>query len=104
MSKLLVVCLICLYLAGCATSSVTYLPSGEVGYNITCSGTALTWGQCYEKAGALCGSRGYDLVVRSGDKGASVVANQFGLYGGSTIQRNMLIKCKSLKTPILIVQ
>jgi hypothetical protein len=103
MTKLLVVCLICLFLAGCATSSVTYLPSGEVGYNITCSGTDLTWWHCYEKAGELCGSSGYDVVVRSDDKGASVVANQFGLYSGSTIQRNMLIKCGNKKTPNLTV-
>jgi len=94
MNKVIVGYLIALFVSGCATASKTYLPSGEEGYNITCSGTALTWGNCYEKAGELCGSRGYDVIVRSDDKGAAVVANQYGLYGGSTIQRNMLIKCK----------
>jgi hypothetical protein len=94
MHKVVVVFLIILFIEGCATASKTYLPSGEEGYSVTCSGTALTWGNCYQKAGELCGSRGYDVISRSDDQGAAVVANQYGLYGGSTIQRNMLIKCK----------
>ena len=94
MYKVAVIFFIILFIGSCATSSKTYLPSGEEGYSVTCSGTALTWGNCYQKAGELWGSRGYDVISRSDKQGAAVVANQHGLYGGSTIQRNMLIKCK----------
>lgn len=83
------------YLASCATSKITHLSDGSEGHSINCSGTALSWGQCYEKAGELCGTNGYEIVSQSGDQGATVVANQYGLYGGSVINRSMLIKCKS---------
>jgi hypothetical protein len=58
------------------------------------SGSALNWGMCYEKAGKLCGERGYEVLDKSGDTGAMVSANQFGLYGGSVINRSMIIRCK----------
>jgi len=38
-------------LAGCATARQTYTPDGKVGHSINCSGSALNWGMCYEKAG-----------------------------------------------------
>lgn len=82
-------------IASCATSKTVHLPSGEKGHSLNCSGTALTWGNCYEKAGKLCGEAGYDIVSKSGDQGSTVAANQYGLYGGSVINRSMLVKCKS---------
>ena len=94
MGKISCLLLLCFAVVGCATASQTYLPSGEQGHNITCSGTALNWGHCYEKAGEICGARGYDIVDKSGDQGATFAGNRFGLYGGSVIQRSMLIKCK----------
>jgi hypothetical protein len=93
MNKKIVICLFVLLVAGCAVNaSKIYLPSGEEGYNITCY--KVTWGHCYEKAGELCGARGYEVIVRSDDKGAAVFANQYFLYGGTTDQKSMLIKCK----------
>ena len=56
----------------------------------------------YEKARNHGGTREYDILVRSADKGASTVANQFGLYGGSIMNRNMIVKCKKAK-PLLVV-
>lgn len=85
---------LCLLLLSCATSTKTYLASGAEGHSINCSGTALSWGNCYTKAGEICGSRGYDVVNKSDERGSAVVANQYGLYGGSTMTRSMLIKCK----------
>jgi hypothetical protein len=50
---------------------------------------------CYEKAGAVCGEKGYIIIDRSGDEsGTTVVANQYGLYGGSMTNRSLIIKCK----------
>ena len=81
-------------LGGCATASKTYTADGKEGYNIACSGSALNWGMCYEKAGNICGTKGYAVLEKSGDQGAIFSGNQYGLYGGSVINRSMIIKCK----------
>ena len=84
--------LVFIFLGGCATAKKTYTSDGKEGYSITCSGSALNWGMCYEKAGEICGSKGYEVLEKSGDQGAMVSGNQFGLYGSSVINRNMIIK------------
>lgn len=53
---------------------------------------------CYEKAGELCGTRGYDVIGQGGDRGVAVSAGQFGGFGGSVISRNLLVTCKSAAT------
>jgi len=70
----------------------TYTSDGREGYSINCSGSALNWGMCYEKAGELCGAKGYEVLEKSGDIGAMVTAGQYGLFGGSVINRSMIIK------------
>jgi hypothetical protein len=80
--------------SGCATASKTFTSDGKEGYSINCSGSALNWGMCYEKAGQLCGTKGYEVLEKSGDTGAMVAAGQYGLFGGSVINRSMIIKCK----------
>lgn len=93
--KKFVVCLAIIFsLSGCATASKTFTSDGKEGYSITCSGSALNWGMCYEKAGNICGKKGYVVLEKTGDEGAIVSGNQFGLYGGSVINRNMIISCK----------
>lgn len=80
---------------GCATANQVYTPGGELGYHINCSGNGLNWGMCFEKAGAVCGDRGYVVIDRSGEvSGTTVFANQFGLYGGSMSHRSLIIKCR----------
>lgn len=81
-------------LAGCASSSKTYTADGREGYSLDCSGTARNWGMCLEKAGDICGTRGYDVLERSGDQGAMVGSSQYWMYGSTTRTRNMLIACK----------
>jgi hypothetical protein len=83
-----------LLVSGCATSSETYLPDGQKGHSITCSGAAQTWGACYEKAGQICGEKGYDILAGGSERGAVVTGGQYGVFGGSTMNRNMLIRCK----------
>ena len=51
---------------------------------------------CYEKAGDICGTRGYDVIAGGSDQGVVMAGNQYGLYGGSVMNRRMLIKCKNL--------
>jgi hypothetical protein len=85
----------CLVIAGCATSKETFLPDGGKGHSINCSGTAGNWGMCYEKAGELCGTRGYDVIAGGADQGAVVSGSQYGLYAGSVMNRSLLIRCKN---------
>jgi len=67
-------------LAGCgATVNKTYLPGGEEGYAVDCSSVTSEMVDCYEKAGNVCGSRGYE-VASPGDIRLS--------------NRALLIKCK----------
>ena len=85
----------CVIVASCATSKETFMPDGAKGHSINCSGTALNWGMCYEKAGEICGAKGYDVIAGGSDQGVIVAGNQYGLYGGSVMNRSMLIKCKN---------
>ena len=81
-------------LISCATSKQIYTPDGKLGYSIDCDGTALSWGHCFEKAGEICGAKGYDVINKSGDQGAMVGGSSSGFYGGSLMKRNMVISCK----------
>ncbi|MEA2066713.1 MAG: hypothetical protein U9O65_06445 [Thermotogota bacterium] len=57
MKKLLVILIFVSIIGGCATAKQTYTSDGQKGYVIDCSGSALNWGMCYEKAGKICGER-----------------------------------------------
>ena len=94
MKNIIVLCATVLLCGGCATSTKTFTSEGKEGYSINCSGSALNWGMCYEKAGEICGSKGYEVLEKSGDTVAIVSGNQFVVYGGSVINRSMIIKCK----------
>lgn len=81
-------------LSGCANSSKTYTPDGREAYSIDCSGLARSWGMCLEKAGDLCGARGYDTYTSLGDQGWVATVQPDFAMAGSTISRNLLIACK----------
>ena len=86
---------IALALGGCAASTQTVLPRGVHGYSINCSGSALTWAQCYEKAGNLC-PHGYKIIEQEGQTpGATVGASPTALFGTPIVDRTMLVQCKS---------
>lgn len=88
-------------LSGCAMSSEMYLPDGSKGYNISCDGTANSMGNCFQKAGQLCGERGYTVVNREGQAipmGSSVGAadqNSAGYISqyGMMVTRSLFIRC-----------
>ncbi|MEB8430840.1 hypothetical protein OO007_01290 [Cocleimonas sp. KMM 6892] len=52
--------LIAILLTGCATSIPISSPNGKIGHAINCS--AVTMAQCYQKAGEMCGGRGYNIL------------------------------------------
>ena len=81
-------------LAGCASTSETYTADGRQGHSINCSGTARNWGMCLEKAGEICGQRGYVVLDKSGDQGFVAGGSQTGAFASSTFARTMLIQCK----------
>ena len=82
-------------ITACATSQEVYTSDGQRGHSINCSGSALNWGMCYEKAGNLCGEKGYEVLEKSGDTGTVVSGNAYGVYGGSVINRSLIVKCKN---------
>ena len=104
--KISVYLLITFILTSCAISKSTYLPDGKQGHSISCDGAAVGMNVCFEKAGELCGSRGYNVlnregqVVYSGMNSGSVSINSisgqaqsFGFYGGFNT-KSILVQCK----------
>jgi uncharacterized lipoprotein len=81
-------------LSGCASSKATYGPDGRATHSINCSGTARTWGMCEEKAGELCGTRGYDIISRSNDTGIMATGGGANFFGSSLHFRTMQVACK----------
>ena len=66
-------------LGGCTTAKEIYLPNGVQGYDIRCDGLTNRLENCFQKAGEICGAKGYDL------------ANVQGSY---IVTSSLLIKCK----------
>ena len=93
-------------LAGCSNSKQIYTADGQQGHVVTCTpawtggligqlaSSSTSWGQCYEKAGELCGAAGYDLIQQIGEGGAYGQAGQGGGFVSSTNNRTMIVKCK----------
>jgi len=84
-------------LGGCAnTATLTYLPSGETGFAINCSGgdASTSWAECYKKAGETCGAYGYDVVSKDADSGATAGGSVGGIFGENIKNRSMVIRCK----------
>lgn len=66
--RYLAACLV--ILAGCGTTAnQAYLPDGTRGYHVSCDGVWGASGDCYAKAGDVCGAKGYVLVNAGGMAG-----------------------------------
>ena len=87
-----------LVLTACVSSQPIYTADGRQGQAIRCSGKLGSWNGCYERAGEICGKRGYDILSQNEEVGhvASVQANTYGGSGfaSDTRNRTMIIKCK----------
>lgn len=95
-------------LQGCATptSREVFLADGTKGYNINCSGSGMNYSNCLEKAGEVCGARGYFLLNQQGNivpfsaairefsAGTTTGSIGFLTQSGSMVIRNLFIKCK----------
>ena len=93
-------------LQGCASSREVFLADGTKGHNINCSGSGMNYSNCLEKAGEICGTRGYHLLNQQGDAvpfsqairefSANTQSASVGYLtsSGSIVTRNLFIKCK----------
>lgn len=70
-------------LSACVTAKEVCMADGRLSYNIDCSDPGLSWGKCYQKAGDVCGSEGYDILLRSGDQGSTMSARELSTYAGT---------------------
>lgn len=52
--------------AGCATSRDVRRADGWMTHVVSCGGPLLNMGHCLEKAGDVCGGRGYDVLNKVG--------------------------------------
>ncbi len=90
-------------LGGCAWASKTHGPDGKEAYALNCSGLARSWATCLERAGDLCGERGYTVLERNGEvvnmSVGSGYANTSGAsinsFSGTGLGRSMVVACKS---------
>ena len=55
-------------MTGCATSKEVNMPDGSIGYKVSCDASALNFGECDEKARNICGSKGYVILNKDGDR------------------------------------
>lgn len=53
-------------LGACTTAKEIYLPNGSKGHDIRCEGLGNRMENCFQKAGSLCGAKGYDVVNPQG--------------------------------------
>ena len=83
-----------LALGGCATASSTYLVNGKQGLSIDCSGEAMSWTKCYEKADASCAGTGYSIVGTDGSPVVPESDKTLGVDVGNFNSRNIVVMCK----------
>lgn len=101
-------------LSGCEDElQVTRLPSGHLGYALSCSGNGNDWNDCYQQAGQAC-QNGYNVVSKDGDSGNSTTDGSYRYeyvynkdkkkyeyvyrYGTANVNyntRTMLVECKA---------
>ena len=83
-------------LAGCVSASQTHMADGQKAHIINCTPgwtggivgavaqAQTSWGTCFEKAGELCGARGYTVLTKSDEPGFTVQASQYGGFANTT--------------------
>lgn len=105
--RLLALVAVACSLSGCflpAPANRTYGPNGKPAYTISCPGSMNGWGHCYERAGNLCGSSGYEILMQNGQATPFGMANgyanssggSFTGFSGAAVSRSMLVQCTGL--------
>ena len=81
-------------LTGCATAENTYMKDGKQGLSIDCSGEAMSWAACYEKADASCAGTGYNIISTDGTPQPKESDKTLGVDVGNYKTRSLLVSCK----------
>lgn len=81
-------------LTGCATAHNTYLKNGNQALSVDCSGEAMSWAACYEKADASCAGTGYNIVSTNGTPQPKEEDKTLGVDVGNYKTRTVLVVCK----------
>ena len=91
--KTLIVVMVVLTLAGCATNARTHAVRGVSGIEIDCSGLGSSWERCQKRAAKECKGAGYKLVARSDD---AMEEDEFifGFNPAGFVTRTMLVICR----------
>ena len=91
--------ILCLMLSGCVVTKEVYGPDGSPAYTLNC--TDSSWDACYEEAGKLCGTRGYEIIKENSDaQAAGSLSSDLGIFAMQT-EKVMLIQCKDEPKPIM---
>jgi hypothetical protein len=84
-------------LAGCVSVKKIYDSRGRQRYLIKCNGTADSWAKCYEKAGDICGSRGYRVLEKTEERGVATLPTSNGIFvaiNARTAFQVLTVSCK----------
>ena len=69
-------------ISGCSISTPISSPNGKIGYAINC--TAVTIADCYQKAGEMCGGKGYTILDKKN--------KSHGFF--TAADRTLVVECK----------
>lgn len=99
--KIILVGLLAVMLAACATSKPIVGPNGTPAYSIICGAAVIN--ACYEKAGEVC-PNGYVILNTDGSRYLGQIGNASvsGAYGSATsipmvTPNNLLVECRAAK-------
>ena len=82
-------------ISGCAVSvKPVYGPDGHEAHAITCSALGKDWSHCFEKAGQICGARGYKVWNQASSQSSVLSGSEDSVFGASSEERTLLIGCK----------
>lgn len=81
-------------LSGCATSRTIVGQDGKPLHKISCDGSALDIHACYEKAGELCGSAGYDILGQDGSATNQVFVSPTSFSMVPIVSRTVMARCR----------
>lgn len=87
LTVLLIVC-------GCATVNETTTKDGREALSVDCSGQALKWEHCYEKAAQACAGSGYETVGKKGRSNVDPADRVLGIEPGAFASRSLVVICK----------
>ncbi len=100
-----------LALGACVSSQETFTADGSKGHVISCTpgwtggivgaiaNANTNWGTCFQKAGDICGARGYTVLARSDEPGFTAQVSQYGGFANTTNNRMMIVRCNDLQAP-----